>query len=69
MNWIRNASRIFVGKSEENRPFGRSRPGWEGSVKVDVQGIEYKDVIDSFGSGLNLGVVKLTTLQVTKLPL
>jgi hypothetical protein len=35
----RNAYRILVGKSEENRPLGRSRHRWVDNIEVDLRKI------------------------------
>jgi hypothetical protein len=37
-----NAYRIFVGKSEGNRPVGRPRRRWVGNIKMDL-----RDVVSS----------------------
>jgi hypothetical protein len=34
-----NAYKIFVGKAEGERPFGRSRRRWEGNIKMDLKEI------------------------------
>jgi hypothetical protein len=35
----RNAYRILVGKSEENRPLGRTRGRWEDNIKMNLREI------------------------------
>jgi len=34
---MRNACRVSVGNPESKRPLGRSRPNWEGSIKMDLK--------------------------------
>ena len=34
-----NTYRIVVGKAEGNRPLGRTRRGWEHTIKIDLKGI------------------------------
>jgi hypothetical protein len=41
MEEMRNSYKIFVGRSEENRPLGRPVRRWEGNIKAH----------DSSGSG------------------
>ena len=31
--------RVLVGKSEEKRPLGRPRRGWEDNIKMDLLGV------------------------------
>jgi hypothetical protein len=33
----RSAYRVLVGRSEERRPLGRPRHGWEDNIKMDFQ--------------------------------
>jgi hypothetical protein len=33
----RSAYRIFVGRSDENRPLGRPKRRWEDNIKVNIQ--------------------------------
>ena len=33
----RGVNRVFVGKSEGKRPFGRPRGRWEDNIKMDLQ--------------------------------
>jgi hypothetical protein len=36
---MRNAYKILVGKSEENRPLERPRLRWEDNIRMDLNGI------------------------------
>jgi hypothetical protein len=40
----RNAYTVFSGTSDGKRPFGRPRHWWEGSIKINLKGIEWKGV-------------------------
>jgi hypothetical protein len=44
MEEMRNADKIFVGKSEEKRPLGRPRYRWEDNIIKHLWGIEWQDV-------------------------
>jgi len=35
----RGAYRIFVERSDENRPLGKPQRRWEDNIKVDIQGV------------------------------
>jgi hypothetical protein len=37
----RNACRVLVGKSEEKRPLGRARRGWEDNIKIYIGGTRW----------------------------
>jgi hypothetical protein len=37
----RNACKVLVGKSEGNRPLGRSRCRWENNIEMNLRGIEW----------------------------
>jgi len=37
----RGAYRVLVGKSEGNRPLGRSRHRWEDNITMDLQDVEW----------------------------
>jgi hypothetical protein len=58
----RNACRVLVRKLERNRPFARSRSGWEDNIKIDVQEVGWEDVdwcnvaedVDKWQAGLNV---------------
>jgi hypothetical protein len=41
MGEIRNAYKIFVGKSEGSRPFGWCRRRWEDNIKIYLREIEW----------------------------
>jgi hypothetical protein len=47
----RGAYKVLIGQPEERRPFGRSRHGWEDSVKMDLQNVEQRHGLDRSGSG------------------
>jgi hypothetical protein len=37
VGWRRGVYRVLVGKSEGNRPLGRTRRGWEDNIKMNLQ--------------------------------
>jgi hypothetical protein len=41
---MRNARKIFVGKSEGKKPFGRTRRRWENNIRMDLRVIEWEGV-------------------------
>jgi hypothetical protein len=47
-----NANKIWVGKSERNRPLGRHRRRWDDNIRMDLREIGW-EVVDwvQFGSG------------------
>jgi hypothetical protein len=47
----RSAYKVLVGKSEETRPLGRPRRGWEGNIKMDIGKIGWRYGLDSSDSG------------------
>jgi hypothetical protein len=52
MGEMRNAYKIFVGKSEEKRPFRRTRSRWEDNIRIDLREIGLEGCgLDSSGSG------------------
>jgi hypothetical protein len=51
-----NAYRVFVGKSEGNRPLGRPRHMWEDNIKMDLREIGGLHSFD-LGQGLLVSIV------------
>jgi hypothetical protein len=49
----RGAYRVRVGRPEEKRPHGRPRLRWEGSIKIDVQEVEWGHGLDRWRALLN----------------
>jgi hypothetical protein len=43
----RSAYKVYVGKSEETRPMGCSRRGWEDNIKMDIGKIGWGYGLDS----------------------
>jgi hypothetical protein len=44
MGDMRNVCKIFVGKSEVNRPLGRARRRWEDNIGMDIKEIGWEFV-------------------------
>jgi hypothetical protein len=44
MKYIRNACKIFIGKTEGNRPFGKSKYRGEHIIKLDLKKVEWEGV-------------------------
>jgi hypothetical protein len=44
MGEIRNAYKIFIGKAEEKRSFGRTRRRWKDNIRMDVREIGWERV-------------------------
>jgi len=55
MGEIRNAYKSLALKPEDKRPLGRSRCGWEGSVKMDLKKIEF-EVVTYIGTEIHFRV-------------
>jgi hypothetical protein len=41
---VRNAYKIFVDKTEEKRPLGRTKRRWEDDIKTELKETGYKSV-------------------------
>jgi hypothetical protein len=44
MKYIRNAYKIFIGKPEGNKPFGKSMYRWEDNINLDLKRVEREGV-------------------------
>jgi hypothetical protein len=44
----RNACKILVRKSEERRSLGRKMCRWEGNINVDLKGIKYENLNQTY---------------------
>jgi hypothetical protein len=44
MHEMRNAYKIFVGKSEGKRPLGRPRRRWKDNIRMNLREIVWEDV-------------------------
>jgi hypothetical protein len=51
MGEIKNAYKIFVGKTEGKRPLGRPSCRWEDNIRIDVREIRGGCGLDASGSG------------------
>ena len=41
----KRACRILVGRTDGKRPVGRTRPAWEDIIKMDLQEVEWGDMV------------------------
>jgi hypothetical protein len=51
----RGVHRVLVGKPERKRPLGRPRRRWEGNIKMDLQEVRRRGVVETRWSWLRIG--------------
>ena len=47
----RRACKVLVGKAEGRRPLGRPRLKWEDNIKMDIQEVGWRPIVNWCGSG------------------